>query len=77
MPQCPDCDVVKMFSDPPRGDGHCSECHGTGFARFFDAIALELRNVEQPPCEKCYGSGKCPTCAGRGVIEEPEIKIAA
>ncbi len=77
MPQCPDCDAVKMFSDPPEGDGRCSACHGTGFARFFDAIAIELMNVEQPPCEECNGSGQCQTCRGSGVIEEPEIKIAA
>ena len=77
MPQCPDCDCIKMFCDPPEGNGKCSACRGTGFGRFFDAIALELLNVEQPPCEECNGSGRCPTCRGSGVIEELDIKIAA
>jgi len=75
--QCPNCDAVKMFCDPPEGDGKCSTCHGTGFARFFDAIALDLLNVEQPACEECYGSGQCQTCGGAGIVEEPEVKIAA
>lgn len=77
MSQCPDCDAVKMFSDPAEGDGRCSGCHGTGFGRFFDAIVLKLLNVEQPLCEECNGSGQCQTCMGKGVIKEPEIKIAA
>lgn len=77
MPQCPKCDFVRPFCDPPKGNGKCSACHGRGFARFFDAIALELLNVEQPPCEECNGSGQCQTCKGTGIIEEPEIKIAA
>ena len=75
--QCPDCDAIKIFSDPPEGDGGCCACHGTGFARFFDSIALELLNVEQPPCEGCNGSSQCQTCRGTGVTEEPEVKIVA
>lgn len=76
MPQCPDCDSVKMFCDPTEGDGKCSACQGTGFTEFCDAIALELLNVEQPLCEECNGSGRCQTCCGMGVIEETEL-IAA
>jgi DnaJ-class molecular chaperone len=77
MPQCPDCDSVKMFCEPPEGNGMCSACQGTGFAEFCDAIALELLNVERPLCEECNGSGQCQTCSGMGVIEEENIKIAA
>ena len=77
MLQCPDCEVIKPFSDPPQGDGKCSMCHGSGLAMFFDAIALELLNVEQPPCEECNGSGQCQTCMGKGVVEEPKITLAA
>jgi DnaJ-class molecular chaperone len=76
MPQCPDCDSVKMFCDPREGDGKCSACHGAGFAEFFDAIALELLNVELPSCEECNGSGRCPTCSGTGVMEEVQIQMA-
>lgn len=76
MPQCPDCDSVKMFCDPPEGNGKCSACRGTGLAEFCDALALELLNVEQPLCEECNGSGQCQTCCGMGVIEETEL-IAA
>ncbi len=77
MPECPDCDSVKMFCDPPEGNGNCSACQGTGFMEFYDGIALELLNVEPPECEQCNGSGRCPTCGGTGMLEEPELKIAA
>ncbi len=75
--QCPDCDFLRPFSDPRHGNGKCSACHGTGSAKFFDAIAIELLNVEQPSCEECNGSGQCQTCGGTGLIEGPEVKIAA
>jgi DnaJ-class molecular chaperone len=66
-----------MFCDPPEGDGKCSACHGTGFVEFFDAIALELLNVELRSCEECNGSRRCPTCSGTGVIEEVQIQMVA
>jgi DnaJ-class molecular chaperone len=76
--QCPDCDAVKIFSDPPEGNGKCSVCHGSGFGEFFDTAIVEFFNgTESPACEECNGSGHCQTCMGTGVIEEPEIKIAA
>lgn len=77
MPQCPDCDSVKMFCDPPQGDGRCSACHGMGTVRFFDSAALEMLYMEQPACEECFGTGKCQTCAGSGVVEVRELRIAA
>jgi hypothetical protein len=46
--QYPDCDSVKMFSDPPKGNGECSACHGGGFATFFDAVAKEFLRQERP-----------------------------
>lgn len=36
-----------------------------------------LTTSEIRSCDECYGTGKCQTCKGTGVIEEPEIKIAA
>ena len=77
MSQCPDCDSVKIFSDSPEGNGKCAVCHGTGFAVFFDSIAMELLNAEQPQCEECQGTGRCPTCQGSGVIEERDLRTAA
>lgn len=77
MFQCPDCDSVKIFSDSPQGNGKCSACHGTGFAAFFDAIAMELLNVEQPLCEECQATGRCPSCGGTGVVEERQLRAAA
>jgi len=74
MLQCSDCDSVKMFRDPPEGDGRCSVCHGTGLGGSLDAALLELADGT---CEECCGSGQCSTCGGTGIIEEPEIKIAA
>ena len=77
MFQCTDCDSVKIFADSPQGDGKCSACHGTGFAAFFYAIAMELLNAEQPLCEECQGTGQCPTCDGTGVVEERDLRAAA
>lgn len=75
--QCPDCDSVKMFCDPPEGNGKCSACHGTGFGAFFDTAIIESLSDVPPSCEECYGTGHCQTCMGTGIIEEPEVKIAA
>ena len=75
--QCPDCDSVKMFRDPPDGNGECSACHGSGFVVFIYAALGGVPERGMPDCEDCNGSGKCQTCGGTGVIEEPEIKIAA
>lgn len=77
MPQCPDCDSVKFFCDPPEGNGQCSSCHGMGTDLFFDDAVIEMLHKEQPACEECSGSGKCQTCAGTGVVEERELRIAA
>ncbi|MGC2194128.1 MAG: hypothetical protein WA628_05595 [Terriglobales bacterium] len=76
MAQCPDCDSIKMFCDPPEGNGQCSACRGTGFGEFYDIAAIEILNVERPACEECFGTGRCQTCLGKGVVEEYEI-IAA
>ena len=77
MPHCPDCDSVKMFCDPPEGNGRCSACHGTGFTAFVDSLEIEFLNGGPPSCEECYGTGICPTCSGSGVLEEDEILLAA
>jgi DnaJ-class molecular chaperone len=76
MAHCPDCDSVKMFCDPPEGNGKCSACHGTGFSDFSDSVEIEFLNGELSSCEECYGTGLCPTCNGSGVVEE-ELPIAA
>lgn len=77
MRQCSDCYSVKPSSDPPRGDGKCAGCHGSGFGTFFDTAIIEFLNGVPPSCDECYGTGKCQTCMGTGVIDEPNIKIAA
>lgn len=77
MPRCPDCDSVKPSSNSLQGDGTCAGCHGTGFGAFVDIAIIEFRNAEQPVCEECYGTGKCQTCKGTGLIEMPEMRIAA
>ncbi len=77
MPQCPDCDSIRFFSELPEGNGKCSACHGTGFGQFLDAGIMEMLNGEQPACEECLGTGQCPTCTGTGVVEEYEISLAA
>jgi len=78
MPQCPDCDSIRIFCDPPEGNGRCSVCHGTGLGGLFDSTVLPILNGERPGCEECCGSGKCQTCTGTGVVaEEYEISIAA
>jgi DnaJ-class molecular chaperone len=77
MPQCPDCDSIRIFSELPEGNGKCSACHGTGFNQFLDAGIMEMLNGEQPSCEECLGTGQCPTCTGTGVVEEFEITLAA
>ncbi len=76
MPQCPDCDSIKMFSLEPQGDGKCSACHGTGFESFL-AMILDSASQLQSPCEECQGTGKCPTCAGDGLVEEFDLKLVA
>ena len=76
MAQCPDCDAIRIFSDPPEGNGMCSVCHGIGSYEFLDPI-IESLSGEQPVCEQCYGSGQCQTCRGSGVVEEYEIISAA
>jgi DnaJ-class molecular chaperone len=77
MPQCPDCDSIRIFSELPEGNGMCSACHGAGFGEFLAAGISEVLGGEQPVCEECLGTGQCPTCAGTGIVEEYERKIAA
>lgn len=77
IPQCPDCDSVKPSSDPPQRDGRCAGCHGSGFGAFVDIGVMESPNAEQPVCEECYGTGKCQTCRGTGVIEEHGTETTA
>ena len=77
MAQCPDCDSIKMFCDPPEGDGKCSLCHGMGTVLFFDSAIMEMLHTDEPACEECRGTGQCQTCAGSGVIEELELGSAA
>jgi DnaJ-class molecular chaperone len=77
MPQCPDCDSIKIFSELPEGNGKCSTCHGTGFGQFLNTGILEMLNGEQAACEECLGTGQCPTCTGTGIVEEHEISLAA
>ncbi len=77
MPQCPDCDSIRIFSELPEGNGKCSACHGTGFGEFLAAGISEVLGGEQSVCEECLGTGQCPTCMGTGLIEEREISLAA
>jgi RecJ-like exonuclease len=77
MPQCPDCDSIRIFSQLPQGNGKCSACHGTGVGEFLDTGILEMQNGEQPACEECLGTGQCLTCTGTGVVEVYEIGVAA
>ncbi len=77
MPQCPDCDSMKLFCDPPEGDGTCSSCHGTFFSEFFDITTIGYLYGQAPWCNKCGGTGRCQTCRGTGVVREDKMKIAA
>jgi len=77
MPQCPDCDSIRFFSELPEGNGKCSACHGMGAGVFFDDALMEMLRREPPACEECSGTGTCQTCSGAGVVEEHEISIAA
>lgn len=69
--RCPDCDavaVLPIYSD--RGNGQCSECHGTGEGGIFEDVADSLNPLYsvKSECDKCHGSGICRTCGGSGVI---------
>ncbi len=77
MPQCPDCDSVRPFTDLPAGNGKCSACHGSGFGDVDTAIIEFFDGAESPACAKCYGSGQCQTCKGTGIVKEAAIKAAA
>jgi DnaJ-class molecular chaperone len=76
MTGCPDCDSVKLFSPALEGDGRCSACHGTGWDGFLESVA-EILGGEESQCDECQGTGRCPTCRGRGVMEEYAETMAA
>lgn len=76
MTQCPNCDSVKMFSLDSEGDGKCSACHGTGYGGFFELFFEPLTGQLQE-CDECRGTGRCPTCAGSGLVEEYDVSLAA
>jgi DnaJ-class molecular chaperone len=76
MAHCPDCDSLKIFSDPPQGDGKCAVCHGVGFGGLVDISALPAEG-DPLVCEECYGTGQCQTCRGTGTVEEREVALAA
>lgn len=72
MPQCPDCNSMRMFSEEPEGDGKCAFCHGIGFAELSEMLFESLPDPELS-CDACRGSGKCQTCGGVGVVEERQL----
>lgn len=47
---------------PTKGDGKCNRCGGSG----VDVGAAVLAGYEGD-CERCNGTGVCPTCNGTGV----------
>jgi DnaJ-class molecular chaperone len=71
MARCQDCDGVEIMSVPPRGDGRCAECHGTGEGGLLDSMA-EMIGGEESECSVCHGTGQCQTCGGTGEVEGEE-----
>jgi DnaJ-class molecular chaperone len=41
----------------------------TGLGEFLDAGIPKMLNRDQAACEKCLGTGHCPTCTGTGIAE--------
>ena len=57
--KCPDCaEGIPLVG----GNGKCSQCFGSG-------INLRLNSPDRQ-CEKCQGTGTCPTCQGSGVVRK-------
>jgi len=68
MEKCPDCDGDSMLDPTGRGNGKCSECHGSGGELDpLDGLAEALSNSPQT-CKECGGSGDCQTCGGDGYL---------
>jgi len=62
MKDCTDCDYP--------GNGKCSSCHGGGReGNPVDAFSKALAGEDQA-CEECNGSGDCPTCDGKGYLDD-------
>ena len=53
MRGCPDCDSVAVMSIPPRGNGECSVCNGTGAGGIFDHAA-EMIGGDKSTCYECH-----------------------
>ena len=70
--KCDDCDGPAIFSGG--GSGKCSACHGTGASTVVESLVNTFNPFSsgEPVCEKCHGSGDCPTCRGEGFVEDDE-----
>lgn len=62
---CPDCDGPAIDFGFGAGDGKCSYCHGTG----SDCVP-HLWYGQIHDCYNCDGTGKCPTCDGKGYLDD-------
>src|SRR6267154_3433597 len=70
MAECPDCYSVEICAVPPRGDGKCSTCRGTGEEQGLGGWGADFLGVEKADCPICDGSGDCQTCDGTGEVED-------
>ena len=68
MAKCPDCDSVEINIFIDKGNGKCSECHGTGLGGALDQFVSSVVN-ERSVCEYCNGTKQCQTCGGTGLID--------
>src|ERR1700741_3607298 len=67
MAQCPDCQSVIVELGPPRGNGNCDLCYGTGEEQGLGRALSNATSFGEPnPCYKCHGTGQCQTCGGTG-----------
>lgn len=66
---CPDCNGPAIDFGYGAGNGECSECHGYGGGGALDSITASFTG-EESKCRNCGGSGKCPTCNGKGEIDD-------
>lgn len=72
--RCLDCDniyvgyITEAFA-AERGNGECSDCHGTGISSSDWLVkAATFRQEGDIPCEKCSGTGQCQNCGGNGRV---------